>query len=181
MDVNVTCHCFGEPHGEDVITFREKFTDVQGFAIESAIGFIEETDPDIRPVIVMATLSHWYLLMGIESWTMTDEKGKPLPVTSATIAERVLAFEDVRGAVREPADALYGPQVLVPLVERALRSSRPLQTAPSTSPKPAGTTARRPKRSRQSLISTTPMDVTETISPLRDGAYSSSQNLALAD
>ena len=162
--------------GDDTITFRDSFDFIQGATIESAIALIEETDEEIRPPLVLATLAKFYILMGVESWTFRDEKGRPLAVTTANIRARILEQPEVRGLLREPVDELYGPQVLLPLVQRAASSSRPSQTEPSTSRTRRGGRATSPKPSKPSSISTIPTDGTEMTSSSLDGDSSVLQN-----
>ena len=151
---------------------RDRLDFMRATTVTKAIAFIEETDPAIRPALVLATLSEFYVLMGVKSWSLPD------PVTSANIRRKLLEHPEV-GTIVEAADALYQEQVLLPLLNRASSSSPPSQTNGSTSPTPRGA-KRPPKRSRPSSISTIPMDDTETTSSPPDGAYSSSQSLELA-
>ncbi len=154
------------------VTLYDRLDFQRATTVTKAVAFIDEQDPEIRPALVLAKLSEFYVLMGVESWSL------PYPVTSATIREHLLPRSDV-GILVDAADELYQEQVLLPLLARAQSSSPPSQTDTSTSVTPRGA-KRPPKQSKQSSITTIPTEDTERTSPLRDGAYSSSQSLELA-
>jgi len=162
--------------GDETIVLRDRLDFLQATTITKAIAFIDNDDPQTRPALVLATLSEFYVLMGVESWTLTSG-GKPLPVTTANIRTYLLTRPDV-GIVVDAADELYQEQILLPLLARAGSSSPRSQTGTSTSRTPRGA-KRPPKPSKRSSISTIPMDSTGETSPEPDGAYSSSQNLEL--
>jgi hypothetical protein len=154
------------------VTLYDRLDFQRATTVTKAIAFIEETDPAVRPALVLATLSEFYVLMGVESWSDKE------PVTSANIRRKLLAHPDV-GTLVEAADELYQEQILLPLVNRASSSSPPSQTDASTSATPRGA-KRPPKPLKPSSISTIPTDATAETSSPPDGAYSSSQSLELA-
>jgi hypothetical protein len=166
MRVEIDCICpprEGEsrhPAG-DVVSLRVTLDFRSVTAIRHGISLRENDGSDLYPAEVLAVLTEGYVLYGIESWTLTDEKGKPLELSRAAIREQILARVDVAATVGDAADDLYGKAVLLPLLVRASKSSPPTQTAPSTSvPRPSR--ARRPKPSRRSSTTTTPTDGTAT-------------------
>jgi hypothetical protein len=94
-------------------------------------------------------------------WNFTSEGGKPLPVTPGNIEERLLSDFSVGTLVSDAADELYAATVVLPLVERAARSSPTTTTNGSTSATNGGS-SKRPKRSRPSSTSTSTTAVTAT-------------------
>lgn len=154
------------------VTLYDRLDFHRATTVTKAVAFIEEEDPAIRPAAVLATLSEFYVLMGVESWTLA------YPVTTANIRAHLLTHPEV-GAVVEAADELYQEQILLPLLARAQSSSPPSQTDASTSRTPHG--AKRPrKHSQPSSISTIPTDGTGTTSsPLAgDSSFSPSSESA---
>jgi hypothetical protein len=170
MDVSILCRCPGE-HGEDRITFFDRLDFRRATTITKALSFIDNQDSATRPAEVLAVLSEYYLLYGIESWTLLGPDRKKLDVNPASIRSELLTHPDVDILV-EAADEQYQEQVLLPLVRKAASSSRPSETAKQTSPMPRST-RRTPKRSKQSSISTIPTDATEMTSSSLDGVSNS--------
>lgn len=143
------------------VTLYDRLDFHRATTVTKAVAFIEQEDPAIRPAEVLATLSEFYVLMGVESWTLG------YPVTAANIRAHLLTHAEV-GLVVEAADALYQEQILLPLLARARNSSPPSQTDASTSRTPRG--AKRPrKHSQPSSISTIQTDATVTSSSRLDG------------
>jgi hypothetical protein len=178
MDVTIGCVCSGAPHETDTVTLRERlsFHDVKALKVD--VGFTAAAD-DTTDGDTLAVLSEGYLLRGIESWSLVDDKGKPLPITRANIRDGLLSHLDEAQVVSEAAENLYNPDVLLPLVRAAQGYSPPSQTDELTS-----ATTDSPKRSRKrslpSLTTTTPTDDIETITPLPAGDSNSSRNSASA-
>ena len=154
------------------VTLFDRLDFHRATVITKAIGFIENTDPVTRPAEVLATLSEFYVLYGVESWSLKDA------VNTANIRKHLLSHPEV-GIVVDAADSLYQEQILLPLLARASNSSEPSQTEGPTSPTPSGSKRSR-KPSKPSSISTIPTADTAETSPSPDGAYSSSQSLELA-
>ena len=171
MDVLITCKCPGQ-HGQDTITFFDRLDFRRAMTIQKALGFIETTNPATRPAEVLAVLSEYYLLYGVQSWTIVGTDKKRVAVNPDSVRAELLEHPDAWMLV-EAADAQYQEQVLLPLVNRASGSSQTSQTEKSTSPKPAPKTR---KRSPRSSISTIPTVDTETTSSSLDGVSSSSQS-----
>jgi hypothetical protein len=127
-----------------------------------------------RSAEVLAILSEYYILYGVQSWTIVGTDRRKVEVTPDSVRAELLEHPDVWMLV-EAADDLYHEQVLRDLVRKAERLSPPSQTAVSTSPKRGSRPARR-KPSKQSSISTIPTAGTETTSSSLDGVSSSSQS-----
>ena len=173
MDVSIECRCPGE-HGRDVVSFFDRLDFHRATTIGKALAFIENDDPATRPAEVLAVLSEYYLLYGIERWTLVGPDRKPLEINPASVRSQLLSHPDVSELV-EAADAQYGEQVLLPLVKRAARSSQDGQTDDSTSPTPSSNRATR-RRSSRSSISTIPTVATEATSSSLDGVSKPSQS-----
>ncbi len=188
MNVSIPCPCPPKAdgtarHESDTVTLRETLDFRQASTIRNAIAYAKLDDPDIEGTEILAILTEGYILHGVESWTLTEigEKGKvqAKAVTKPAIREVLLSDPVYAQELGEAADGLYGPMILLPLVQRALASSPPSQTDGSTSPKT--TSPRKPRRpSKPSSTSTTQTDGTATITSLPVGGSSSSQNSATA-
>jgi hypothetical protein len=188
--VNVTTPCPCPPkadgtarHESDTVTLRDKLDFRQATAIRNAIAYAKLDDPDIDGTEILAILTEGYILQGVEAWSFVEigEKGKvqPRPVTKPAIRDALLSDAVFAQPIGEAADALYGPMILLPLVQRALASSQPSQTDESTSQKTTSP-PKRPKRLKPSSISTTATDGTATITSLPGGVSSSSPSSATA-
>jgi hypothetical protein len=181
--VAVACLCPPKATGEvrhpagDEITLRERLDFRAALTARNTMVLLKEEDPDVSSAEILAALTETYLVLGIESWSLVDAKGKPLPVSKAAIREVLLTKPDIAMEVGDAADALYSAAVILPLLARAQTSSRPTPTNGSTSvttpslPKP-------PKRSRRSSITTIPTAATAPTSPSPAGDSSSSPNSA---
>lgn len=195
MDVRITCACplkggaVRHPDG-DTVVLRDKLSFHEALTIRKAVALArdgaDETHERGLAAEVLATLSEFYVLMGVESWTITTEgeKGKvvPLPVTKASIRAVLLESPDV-DLVIDAADALYNQAILLPLLNRASQSSPSTPTPSedddsSTSQTPSTTDLPKtpPKPSRPSSTSTTRTVGTETTSLSLVGVSNSSQS-----
>ena len=153
---------------DGTVTLFDRLDFNRATTVTKAIAFIDNDDAESRAARVLATLSEYYVLMGVQSWTYPED------VTTTNIRKRLLEHPEV-GIVVEAADELYQEQILLPLLARASSSSPPSQTDASTSPTPPG--AKRPrKHSKPSLTSITPMDDTGTTSSRLVGDFSYSPN-----
>lgn len=134
-------------------------------------------DPDGSYADILVVLTEQYILNGVESWTLVDEKGKSLPVTKPNLRSILLANDEAANDVAEAADEQFSAQVLGPLVVAESTSSPPGPMDDSTSAtKNSGTPS--PKPSSQSSTSTTPTGGTGTITSLPGGASRSSRRPA---
>jgi hypothetical protein len=171
VNVTVECLCPGAAHPDgDTITLRDKLDFHAATTIRQSLKLLEQPADTAE---ILATLTEKYLLFGIESWTLVDERGKAIPVSRQTITERILGDPIGSAAIADEADELYAPTVLLPLVARASKSSKPSPTSASTS-QPTDSPTKRPKRSSPSSISTSPTGGTATITSLHGGDSSSS-------
>ena len=168
MDVKVPCHCPGEPHADgDTITFRERLGFTHATAIVNAAQLIPEKDMDIRTGLILAVMSKFCILYGVESWTLTGDGGRPVPVDTESITARVLEDAEIAAYVTDPVIDLYQKQVVDPLAVRVATSSQRSQMIGSTSRTPRGSRPR--KQSKRSSITTIPTDATEMTSSSLDG------------
>src|SRR6185369_17550576 len=103
MDVTIACICPESPHTEDTVTLRDTLSFRQGKRIQYEIALLEdEQRADIA--FVLALLTESYILAGIEAWTLTDEKGKPVAVSEEAIRSRLLTRPAEADAIAEAAD-----------------------------------------------------------------------------
>ena len=161
MEVKIPCVC-GKHDAEDTVWLADVLGFHQATTITKAVELISADDPQSRGAEVLATLSEYYLLVGIERWTLRDAQGKPLEVTKGNIRSRILSNPTAAGQLVEVADGLYQEAILLPLVARASTSSQPSRTDEPTSPTPRGT--RRPKPLKPSSTFTTQTGDIETTS-----------------
>ena len=177
MEVTIPCPCpekGGEPrHESDTVWLHDQLDFHQSMTITKSVQFIDEDDPDSRGAEVLAKLSEFYILVGIERWTLRDASNKPIEVTKGAIRKYILSRPDIASKVEPVADNLYREVILLPLLEAASISSQPSPTDDSTSPTPHGPTPQ-PKRSKRSSISTIPTDAIGTASSSLAGDFKSS-------
>jgi len=181
MDVRIACPCppkaNGEPrHEHDTVTLRERFDFRSAQTIRNSYKVLKVEDPDVSVAEVLATLTEFYLLFGVEAWTLTDDKGKLIELSKTAIREHLLTAEDVE-TVADAADELYTAKVFDPLVKRA---QRPRNRSSRSGPMDDSTSARKsspmkpPRPSKRSSTTTSRMGGTGTITSLHAGASSSS-------
>jgi hypothetical protein len=161
----------------DTVTLRERLDFRSGLTARNAFLVAKAEDPDISTAEVLAVLTETYLLVGIESWTITDARGRPLPVSRAAVRAMIDEHPDAATVIGDEADGLYTEAVVGPLVARAQTSSPAMPTAGSTSAT-NGSPPTRPKRSRRSSTTTTPTAAIVPISRSRAGDSSSSPKSA---
>lgn len=178
MDVTIPCPCptgDGTPrHESDTVTLRDTLDFHQATTITKAVQFIDNDDPGSRAAEVLATLSEFYVLVGVERWTLRDVSNKPVPVNKGEIRKAILDRPEIASLVADVADDLYSEAILLPLARKAASSSSPSPTETPTSPTPHGGRPRHPKPSKRSSITTIPTDATEATSSSLDGVSSSS-------
>jgi hypothetical protein len=185
MDVPISCPCPAKTDGGtrhpdgDVVTLKATLDFRSVAAIRNNIALLEDGS---NFGDVLAVLTEGYLVYGIASWTLVDEKGKPVPVTRANITDLVLSDVGLAADVGDAADEVFGEKVLLPLLNRAGTSSQPSPTEQTSAPKAASTESsdRPPRRSKRSSISTIPTADTGTTSMSPGGDSSSSQSSASA-
>ena len=159
--VEIACVCPGTPHERDTVNLREVMDFVHGKALRYRVQLLEDAER-ADAALVLATLTEGYLLYGIESWTLVDADGKPLPVSAETIRLALLSRPEA-DEVSDRADELYAEAVMLPLLRRAQNSSPPTPIDESTSAT-TGSEPPRPQLLRQSSTSTTPTGGTVEIS-----------------
>jgi hypothetical protein len=181
--VAVACLCPPKATGEvrhpagDEITLRERLDFRAALTARNTMVLLKEEDPDVSSAEVLAALTETYLVLGIESWSLVDAKGKPVPLSKVAIRELLLTKPDVAMEVGDAADALYSAAVILPLLARAQNSSPPMPTNGSTSAR-TPSSPKPPKPSKRSSITTIPTAVTGKTSPSPVGASSSLPNSA---
>src|SRR5688572_6057575 len=182
MDVTIPCLCppdgVRHPSG-DTVQLREKLDFTAALAARNTIIHAKTNDPGMSIAEVQALLTELYLLSGIESWSVKDEKGKALEPNRTAIREHLLTNIGAAVLVADAADELYAEAVMLPLLEKASTSSPPTPEAPSTSPT-TGSSPEPRKPSKRSSTSTTPTDVIEVTSPSLVGGSRSSPSSATA-
>ncbi len=157
------------PNG-DRVTLRERLDFRSGLAARNTVIVIKQEDPEAGAAEILAGLTEIYLLVGIESWTLQDAKGKPVEVNRTTVRQLMADHPDEAMTIGDEADGLYSEAVIAPLVARALRSSASMQTTGSTSAT-TGSAPRPLKPSKRSSTTTSQTDGTERMSASRGGDY----------
>jgi hypothetical protein len=168
MDVQITCVC--GRHDHDVVTLRDTLDFRAAVTVRNAALMARE-EPGVSASDILAALSEAYILVGVESWTLADAKGKPIPVDRPAIREHLLSHPEVALEIADAADALYSEKVVLPLLFRASSSSPPGQIVAPTSAKTSGPSVSR-RRSSPSSTTSIPTGGTAPITPLRAGASS---------
>jgi hypothetical protein len=152
------CQCSGTPHEDgDVVELRERLGLAQGVQVQTVIVAARQQEQPVE--VITGLLSEAYIRVGVSGWNLTDEQGKPLPVTRQTIEDRLLSDFSIGSIVSDRADTLYAETVVTPLVQAAANSSPTTTTNGSTSARNGG--SRKPRtRSKQSSITTIPTAAT---------------------
>lgn len=180
MDVPIPCVCpevdgvVRHPDG-DVVTIRDHLDFRTAASMRASFGFAISDDERGRSLELLGILTEAYVLFGVASWTVVDDRGRSLDVSHMAIRARLLTNLDAASLVADAADKIYAPVVLFPLLNRASMSSPPTSTNGSTFRKKASPPKRRTRSSRSS-ISTIPTDATGTTTRSPDGGSSTSQN-----
>ena len=179
MDVTITCPCppkaTGEPrHESDTVALRDKLGFQAAMTIRKQMYVIKAGDHEASTGEILAAMTEHYLLFGIESWSLVDGKGKPVPVSRAAIREflELIDFETAE-LLTDAADGLYAELVLLPLVARASKLSPPTPTEGSIFRR-SGSSTKPPRPSKRSSTTTSPTGATGTITQLPAGDSSSS-------
>lgn len=157
----------------DEITLRERL----GFRAVTTIrwGLSLQENPSLADTFSL--LTEQYVMHGVETWTVTDAKGRPVPVTQQTIRDVLLVNDKAAQDVADAADDKYG-EVILPLLVRVSASSPATPTDDSISASPS-LPPKRPRRSKRSSTTTSRMAGTATITTLHAGGSSSSPNSRL--
>ena len=165
----------------DTVTLRPKLDFVTAATIQHTISVVRLEDRQVDIEEILGRLTQAYVKYGVESWTIVDADGKPVPVNPGTVEDVLFADITASMMVGDEADELYSGAILLPLLKRASMSSpdtlTPDETSPPTSsqgnPEP-------PTPLRPSSTGTTQTDDTETTSSSPDGVSSSSLSMASA-
>lgn len=158
-------------HDHDTIKLRERLDFRAALAARNAFVLLQQEDPGSQIADYLAVLSEYYLLNGIESWTVVSSDGKRVEPTKPAIREYLLSRPDIAIGVADEADALYSEAVMRPLVAMARTTSATTPTKRSTSAT-NGSQGAHPRPSKRSSTSTTPTGATATTSSSPAGASS---------
>lgn len=167
MNITIPCACppleGGQPrHDTDELVYVDELPYRQAIAAQKDMSLAFGDDAageEVTTGDALATLTEQYVLRGLESWSLVDVNGQPIPVTRQAIRGYLLSRWQIATVVSDAVEPLYNPQVLLPLVERASRLSQPGETAGSTSA-PMASPSKRPRPSKRSSTSSTQMDGT---------------------
>ncbi len=169
----IDCVCPRKPDGNvrhpdgDTVTLREKLDFRSALTARNTVILLRQEDVTDAAEI-LASLTEVYLRVGIESWSLVDAKGKPVPVSREAVAAFMADYPDAAMTIGDEADELYSEAVITPLVARASKSLPPTPTKGSISVTNGSSPTPR-KRSKPSLTTTTQMDDIGTTSPLHAG------------
>jgi len=181
--ISIGCLCppSGDRHPDgDTVELFDPLPFQRAVTMQKAVGlFVNDQDAPPEAEEILGALTQAYVVNGIESWSLVDDKGKPLPVSRANIETYLLSSLDDAMVVADAADEAFGSVVMRPLLARASRSSLTTPTDGSTSA-PMASPPASPKRSRRSSTITSLTGVTETTSESPDGDSNSSPNSASA-
>ena len=159
-------------HASDTVTLRQRLDFRAALTARNTVIVLKQEDPDASVAEILATLTEMYLLVGIESWSLVDTRGKAVPVSRAVIRQFIVDHPDEATAVGDEADGLYSAAVIAPLVARAQNSSPPTPTDESTSATDGQSPPKRPRRSKPSSITTIPTAATARMSASPAGGSS---------
>jgi hypothetical protein len=172
---HIECICPAKPDGSkrhpdgDTVTLREALDFTGALAVRNVLRLKEDGD---TVGDILAALTHAYLVHGIESWTLVDAEGKPIPVDRDAVRTHLLVHPLVAMDVGDEAEELYTQAVVTPLVEAASKSSSDTPIETSTS-QPKDSSTPHPTPSSPSLTSTSQTDSTDATSMSLVGASSS--------
>ncbi len=177
MDVSIKCICppkaDGKPqHEQDTVTLPDRLPFRQLIAIRHSLA-MAMNGPGVTQADLVGALVEIYVVTTPVAWTIVDEAGKPVPLSRDAIEERLLTNYEAAEAVGEAADALYSEVVTLPLLTRASTSS-PVTPTPASTSRTTGRGTTRPKPSKRSSTSTSPMVVTGPMAASPAGVSSSS-------
>ena len=160
MKVQIPCTCppkaNGEPrHANDTFVFADKLGLEAGLSIRNAVTVLKLDDPGAGAAEVLAVMSVQYIVHGVSEWTRVDEKGKRVDLNKSALRLFIEEHDEIVSEyLVDPADDLYRDRYLLPLMRKALASSQPSPTEPSTSAE-TGLEEKPRKQSRRSSTTTT--------------------------
>ena len=180
----IDCICPPKADGEprhpsgDTVTLRERLG-FRGLSTARNVVLQERSERGANAPGIAAGVTEAYLVYGIASWTLVDDKGKAVEPTRDAILDLLDAHPDIAIAIGDEADALYSPALyesLEPLLAAESISSQPTPTDGPTSPQTSTSVPKRRKHSKRSSTSITRTDGIVTISPSLDGDSNSLPN-----
>ncbi len=170
----IECVCPLRPDGAvrhpdgDTIRLSPKLGFLEVASARNSIVIAQQEDAGAGSGILLAAMTEAFLVVGIESWTLVDEKAKPIPVNRPAVRSFLNDHIEEAMDVGNEAIELYYERYLAPLVDRAPKSSPPTQTDGLTSPT-SGASPKLRKRSRPSSITTSQTEGTGTMAASRAG------------
>ena len=168
--VHIDCPCPERPHPDgDDIFLRAKLGLQAGIAIQKLMVEANQASERMDSAEQTGLLAESYLLHGVESWTLLDADGKPVPVTKETIRSHLLDDFTTAAPVADVADGLYMGPVLLPLLKKTAASLTASPTNGSTSQTKKSAT-RKAKKSGRSTRSSSPRPT-----PLKPSSTSTTQ------
>ncbi len=156
----------------DTVTLHERLDFRAATTARNTVAMMKQEDDDVSTAEILAGLTEVYLLLGIASWSVVDDRGKAVEPNKQTIRQYLLSNPDVAMLVGDAADELYSDSVIAPLVARASMSSQPTPMPASTS-RTNGSGPKNRTRSKPSSTITTLTDDTEMTSPSLAGVSKS--------
>ncbi len=172
----IDCVCPLNAKGEvrhakgDTIRLRKHLGFREAVQARNVIVLLKQDDPDADVADILASLTEVYLLVGIESWTLTDDKGRPIEPTRRAIRQFMAEHPSEAMDVGNEADGLYAEAVIAPLVAQVSKSSPLTPTSDSTS-LTTGSSPTPLRRSKRSSTTSSPTDVIETMSASPGGDF----------
>lgn len=142
VEVLVPCTCPETPHADDIVRLDPEAGFELGLAVNASLALYDDA------VALEVAMGKAYLQYGIRSWTKTDAKEAPVPVTLETIHD-LLPWARGGEVVAQRANELYYESIVAPLVRRAQMRSQAGSTSGVTSRK-SPTSLQRRKRSGSS-------------------------------
>lgn len=143
------CRCDGTPHPSGDFAYLKPEADLElGLAAHQVVSQTVDSQRQNGSSLtheqafemMQIKLGMAYCIHGIAAWDLLDEHGKPVPVNAATV--QAIKWSEIE-PVADKAATLYSEEVLVPLVARLSKFSRPGRTAGSTSARPRSSKPRR--------------------------------------
>jgi hypothetical protein len=175
----IECVCPARPDGSirhpdgDTVNLRMKLDYKAAATVRYTVVLLKEDDGHpATPAEILAAIAEAYLFVGIESWTLTDAKGRPVPVERGTIQAFMDEHLDAAMAVGDEANGIYFKVVMSPLADRASTYSPPTPINGSTSAT-NGSSPARPRPSKRSSTTTTRTEDTVKMSASPGGGYNS--------
>lgn len=168
MNLSIPCPCPGSPHPDgDTLTFRDKLDFERAMTVRNEIVRLVRARPGQSAAL--ASITKTFAIVGLESWTVVDDKGKPREPTPIAIADTLEGLDILAASeIADQLDELYAERYVLPLVREAPTSSPPTSTDELTSA---------PTESEESPVSVTPSSQSSTFITPTDATVRTSLSL----